>query len=60
MPPEQQEPSSSTPVERLTQHLTRRPHDLIDVRSLMMRFRVTVEDFQQVLRRLEQQAHAQQ
>lgn len=56
MAPEPQEPQSPTPAERLAQHLTRRPHDLIDARSLMARFRATVEDFQQALRRLEQQA----
>ena len=56
MAPEPQEPQSPTPAERLTQHLTQRPHDLIDARSLMARFRATVEDFQQALRRLEQQA----
>jgi len=56
MTPEQQKPQSPTPAERLTQHLTQRPHDLIDARSLMARFRATVEDFQQALRRLEQQA----
>lgn len=56
MAPEPQEPQSPTPAERLAQHLTQRPHDLIDARSLMVRFRATVEDFQQALRRLEQQA----
>lgn len=56
MAPEPQEPQSPTPAERLTEHLIQRPHDLIDARSLMTRFRVTVEDFQQALRRLEQQA----
>lgn len=60
MAPEPQESQSPTPAERLTEHLTQRPYDLIDARSLMTRFRVTVEDFRQALRRLEQQVHLEQ
>lgn len=60
MAPEPQEPQSPTPAERLTEHLTQRPYDLIDARSLMARFRATAEDFGQALRRLEQQVHLEQ
>lgn len=57
---EQQETPSPSPVERLTQHLITRPYDLIDARALMMRFQVTVKDFQQALARLEQHVQPQQ
>ena len=47
--------SPSNPTERLIQHLRRHPYDLIDVRTLMIRFQASAEDFQQALIHLEQQ-----
>lgn len=46
----------SEPTQRLIQHLRRQPHDLIDVRALMMRFQASAEDVQKALQHLEQQA----
>ncbi len=36
---------STLPAQRLARHLANYPHDLIDARALMVRFRATPEDF---------------
>jgi hypothetical protein len=41
------------PVERTLQYLSQYPCDLIDSRQVMRRLRVTAEEFQQALTRLE-------
>jgi len=48
--------SPSEPTQRLIQHLSHQPHDLIDVRTLMIRFQASAEDVQKALQHLEQQA----
>ena len=55
-----QELTTASPAERLIRHLQHQPHDLIDVRNLMIRFQASAEDFQQAFIRLEQQAGLQQ
>ena len=46
--------SPSEPTQRLIYHLRHQPHDLIDVRALMMRFQASAEDVQKALQHLEQ------
>ena len=48
--------SPSEPTQRLIHHLRHQPHDLIDVRTLMMRFGASAKDVQKALQHLEQQA----
>ena len=48
--------SPSEPTQRLIRHLRHQPHDLIDVRALMVRFQASAEDVQKALQHLEQQA----
>lgn len=41
------------PAEQIAQHLFRNPSDLIDIRSLMRRFRASAADFQRAFTRLD-------
>jgi hypothetical protein len=41
-------------ADKMVQHLLRQPCDLIDARRLMRAFHASADDFQQVLRRLEE------
>lgn len=41
------------PAERLAQHLSSRPCDVIDARRLLQRFRATPRDFQRALAKLD-------